>query len=334
MATATDPFDIASCIADLLYLRDTVILPGLGAFEGVYKAAAVDAVQGVVHPPGKKLSFNPNLKVDDGVLVREIAEKQSWTDGKARRELEAYIARLRQSLDKREIIDIAGVGRLYVDFKGEYVFLPLPQHFSAASYGLPDVQFNPLKRRPVAGASAVPASEPRIRPAQPSFWSRFKPDTSVFWLSALALLILAISIVLIVSRLEPGNGPALIIQPPPPIAVSPGDDMSDDEAPELDEDNAFVTGSLGELVDTEAPTRPPGVLEAVAIIGAFCNEKNAEKQIQTLFMDGYEAYSDQKDGTTRVGIRLAYESEAELQEKLAVIQTRYNPKAWVFYPED
>ncbi|MBK6621715.1 MAG: hypothetical protein IPG32_12865 [Saprospirales bacterium] len=58
MTLITDKMDIAACIAELLYLRDTVILPGVGAFEGSYKAAVVDAVQGAVHAPFEKNSVS------------------------------------------------------------------------------------------------------------------------------------------------------------------------------------------------------------------------------------------------------------------------------------
>lgn len=326
----TEKIDIAACIADLLYTRDTVILPGLGAFEGSYKAAYVDAVQGLVHPPGKKLQFNPNLKLDDGVLTHEIAQRYQWPADQARKELEAHIARLRQSLDKREIVEIPGVGRLYVDFEGAYKFLPAQQNFHAPSFGLPDVKFNPITRKPVQPLVREQVAAIPPRPASRQLWFQF--NSPYVWIISLAALVLTVSIFFIIREISSNIVPSVVIKPPEAGAVVPGDDMEDDE-PELDEDNAFVTGSLGELVDTEAPTRPPGVKEAVVIIGAFGDEANAARQIQKLFMDGYEAYSDQDGATTRVGIRLAYESDEDLQSQLKVIQSRYNKKAWVFFPD-
>lgn len=330
MAFTTEKIDIASCIANLLYLHDTVILPGLGAFEGAYTAATVDAVQGVVHPPSKKLRFNPHLRIDDGMLVHEIVSQYQYSNEQARSEVEAYAARLRQSLDKREIVEIAGVGRLYIDFEGAYKFLPAPQNFNAEAFGLPDVRFDPVKRKP-APAPVARQEAPKTVPAvqKPIDLKQYAPYA---WIIALAAVILSVSLFFIIRQIRSYPESGMMMQPPPAAPATPASDMEDDE-PELDEDNAFVTGSLGELVDTEAPTRPPGVKEAVAIIGTFGEDANAEKQIQALFIDGYEAYTDKVGGATRVGVRLGYESEEDLDSQLKVIQSRYNKKAWLFFPD-
>ncbi|MBK7410197.1 MAG: hypothetical protein IPJ40_20360 [Saprospirales bacterium] len=102
MAQIIEKTDIASCISELLHLQDTVILPGLGALEGSYKAAVVDPVQGVVHPPSKKLRFNANLKLNDGTLVDLIAKNNHWPLSRAQEELDTYVVRMRQSLEKRK----------------------------------------------------------------------------------------------------------------------------------------------------------------------------------------------------------------------------------------
>jgi hypothetical protein len=329
MAFTTEKIDIASCIANLLYLHDTVILPGLGAFEGAYTAASIDAVQGVVHPPSKKLRFNPHLRIDDGLLVHEIVSQYQYSNEQARAEVEAYASRLRQSLDKREIVEIAGVGRLYIDFEGGYKFLPAPQNFNAGAFGLPDVRFDPVKRKPATVPVAqqeAPKAAPAVR--KPIDLKQYAPYA---WIIALAAVILSVSLFFIIRQIRSYPESGVMMELPPAAPTTPAGDMEDDE-PEVDEDNAFVTGSLGELVDTEAPTRPPGVKEAVAIIGTFGEDANAEKQIQALFIDGYEAYTDKQGGATRVGVRLAYETEAELDTQLKVIQSRYNKKAWLFFP--
>ena len=332
MAQTTEKTDIASCISALLHVQDTVILPGLGALEGSYKAAVVDPVQGVVHPPSKKLRFNANLKLNDGTLVDLIAKKNHWPLSKAQEELDAYVLRMRQSLEKREIVEIAGVGRLYLDFEGQYKLMPGPQNFHTPSFGLPEVQFNPIKRQPVQ-TPAQEASPVVVRPSSSiPFWKKINWRSPVLWVLSLAVLVLLVSVYYLVGVLNDPLTSGVTIKPVPGTTTNPATDF-DDEEPELDEDNAFVTGTLGELVDTEGATRMPGVKEVIVIIGSFKDDTNAEKQIQTLFSDGYEAYTDQLGGATRIGIRLGVESDEELQEKLKVIQSRYNKKAWVFTPE-
>lgn len=330
MAQTINKTDIPACIGELLHLQDTVILPGLGAFEGTYKAAVVDSVQGVVHPPSRKLRFNPNLKLNDGTLVDLIARNNNWSLSKAQAELDAYVSRLQQALEKREIVEIPGVARLYIDFEGQYKLMQGPENFHTPSFGLPEVKFNPVKRKPVQATAPDPIAA--IRPGPLPFWKKINWRSPVLWLLSLAVLILIVSIAFLAGNMNriPNSGIALS---PSPVTTTDPQNEFDDEEPELDEDNAFVTGNLGELVDTEGATRVPGLKEAIVIIGSFKDDSNAEKQIQAIFSDGYEAYSDQPNGVTRVGIRLGYETEDQLQEQLKVIQARYNKKAWVFTPE-
>ncbi len=329
MTLITDKMDIAACIAELLYLRDTVILPGVGAFEGSYKAAVVDAVQGAVHAPSKKLRFNPHLRLNDGALADLISKNFQWPLAKAQSELDAYCSRLRQALEKREIVEIAGVGRLYIDLEGEYKFLPGQQNFYTPSFGLPEVKFNPVKRQAVQ--APVVETTPAL-PKRPPRRLNINYRSPVFWVLALAVAILAISLFFLLRNL---NAPVTggIVEAPNSSTTQTQVDP-EDEDPQQDEDNNFVTGALGEIVDTEGATRGPGVREAVVIIGSFQDEANAELQIQTIFTDGYEAYSDKKDGATRVGIRLGVESDSDMREQLRAIQARYNKKAWVFYPDE
>jgi hypothetical protein len=331
MATTTEKIDIASCIAELLHLHDRVVLPGVGALEGSYKPAAVDQIQGKIAPPSKKLSFNPLVKLSDGALTNLIAQKTGWSLTKSQIALDEYLAGVQQSLAKREIVEIAGVGRLYLDFEGQYKFIAGPQNFNGDSFGLPELRFNPLKRQ----HAAVPASGKLLKPAKPTPAKGFDLRSPVVWILSIAILALAFSLFFLFREmLSPPAAEA--VRPPvttqpgaPPIA---GED--EDEDPGQDEDYAFVQGALGELVDTEAPTRAPGVREAVVIIGTFKDDSNAARQIQTLFSDGYEGYSDKHEGVTRVGIRLPFSEEAELQRQLQTIRNKYNPKAWVFYPDN
>jgi len=331
MSETTNKIDIASCISELLRLQDTVILPGLGALEGTYKAAVVDPVQGVVHPPSKSLRFNAHLKLNDGALVDLVAKNHQLSLAQAQELLEAYVARLRQALEKREIVDIPGVGRLYLDFEGHYKFMQGPENFHTPSFGLPKVQYHPVKHK--VAPTPVPVEPVSVEESPPSFWEKINWRSPVLWILSLAVLILFVSVFFIVSNLNRTPSVGNSVQTPSTPSTEASEEFADEDL-DLDEEGDFETGKLGEIVDTEGATRAPGIEEAVVIIGAFRDEINAEKQIQTIFSDGYEAYTDQKDGATRVGIRLGYESEDQLQSQLLVIQARYNKKAWVFYPEE
>ena len=61
-------------ISDLLYSYDCVVIPDFGGFVANYASAKVQAVQHKITPPSKKISFNKNLRTNDGLLNNYIAD--------------------------------------------------------------------------------------------------------------------------------------------------------------------------------------------------------------------------------------------------------------------
>lgn len=138
--------DVGKAISELLYEHDTVILPGLGGFTSSPESATVDYVQGVVTPPAKKMSFNPNLVLNDGILVGHIQQRDVVTAQQANEAVTGFVDELKAALDRREIIEIPAVGRIYRDYEKQLKFMPEGTNFEARSFGLPDVKFTPVNR--------------------------------------------------------------------------------------------------------------------------------------------------------------------------------------------
>lgn len=138
--------DIAAHIEKLLFEYETVIIPGFGGFTTTKYPAAVDMVGGSVAPPTKSISFNENLTVDDGILVHQIAHHTGLSSDEARRSILEYVEKVKTALDQREIINIAGIGRLYKNYAQKIQFLPDATNFNSESFGLPALQFAPVAR--------------------------------------------------------------------------------------------------------------------------------------------------------------------------------------------
>ena len=107
--------DISKSIAGLLYIRDSVIIPNLGGIIAAYHPAYIDHVQGQIMPPSKKLSFNENLVINDGVLVGYIQNDNGITASEAENEIAGFVSRLKEKLDQKEIVFFPEIGRLYKD---------------------------------------------------------------------------------------------------------------------------------------------------------------------------------------------------------------------------
>ncbi|MFN8301644.1 MAG: hypothetical protein U0U46_04060 [Saprospiraceae bacterium] len=138
--------DIAAHIERLLFLHDTLVIPGFGGFTATRSPASADYSGGTVTPPTKTLSFNENLTVDDGILVNDIAQVHQLSLDEARRVVQDFVERTQALLNQREIVNLTGVGRLYKNYVQKIQFLPDAANFSADAYGLPPLQFSPIGR--------------------------------------------------------------------------------------------------------------------------------------------------------------------------------------------
>ena len=60
---------IAEAISDLLFVRDTVVVPGLGAFVKKPVSATVNPVANYFATPSSELSFDANLREDNDLVM-------------------------------------------------------------------------------------------------------------------------------------------------------------------------------------------------------------------------------------------------------------------------
>ena len=74
-------------ISALLYRYQCVIVPGFGAFLTETKPASLDADTHTFYPPKKQISFNANLKNNDGLLANHIALQEKISYGEAVRKI-------------------------------------------------------------------------------------------------------------------------------------------------------------------------------------------------------------------------------------------------------
>ena len=62
-------------ISDLLFQHDCVTSPGFGSFLGNYKSAEYDFKEEKFYPPFKQISFNSQIKDNDGFLAKHISKE-------------------------------------------------------------------------------------------------------------------------------------------------------------------------------------------------------------------------------------------------------------------
>ncbi len=153
--------DIPAHIEKLLFLNDTLTIPGFGTFTATKVSATTDYSRGTVTPPSKSLTFSENLTSDDGILVNDIAVTQGISAEEARREVAGFVEKTQEQLNQREIVTLPAVGRLYKNYVQKIQFLPDTTNFSPESFGLPPLQFSPIGRsREVEKGAETPPPTP------------------------------------------------------------------------------------------------------------------------------------------------------------------------------
>ena len=134
-------------ISALLYRHQCVIVPGFGAFLTEMQPAQLNADNSTFYPPKKLVSFNANLKNNDGLLANHIAlqEKISYEHAVAdiARQTELWLSRL----EAKETVSLKNLGEVSSNFEGSLVFTPdTPVNYLTDAFGLSAV-ISPAIRR-------------------------------------------------------------------------------------------------------------------------------------------------------------------------------------------
>lgn len=110
--------------AKLLARHNCVILPSVGAFLTHDVPAYYNSKEQVFMPPHRSLGFNPNVTVDDALLLSEYISdgKTSYED--ANKALSHDIASLRRKLESDSICCFGELGTFHMNINGEISFVP------------------------------------------------------------------------------------------------------------------------------------------------------------------------------------------------------------------
>ncbi|MFK8005770.1 MAG: hypothetical protein AB8H03_05335 [Saprospiraceae bacterium] len=139
-------YDVASSINELLFEKNSVIVPGFGGFELQQQPANIDHIKSTISPPNKVPSFNKNLTINDGVLVDYIQNQNNCTLEQANKIVADFVAEVEGKIEKKEIVEFPKVGRIYKDYNKSLQFLPYDTNFNVDAFGLPTIEIHPFSR--------------------------------------------------------------------------------------------------------------------------------------------------------------------------------------------
>lgn len=114
---------LANYINDLLYRYDCVIVPNFGGFITNKVSAKVNNYTHTFYPPTKKVTFNAHLKHNDGLLANYIASVEKVSFEKANDIIANTVANWKKSL-LNQSVEIASVGSLSLNDEKQLIFEP------------------------------------------------------------------------------------------------------------------------------------------------------------------------------------------------------------------
>ena len=104
--------------------NDCVIVPDLGGFVAHHVDARYSEEECLFLPPTRMLGFNPQLTMNDSLLVQSYADTYDLSYPEALGRVEQEVTALRSALDEEGHCDLEGLGTLYKNQEGKLSFAP------------------------------------------------------------------------------------------------------------------------------------------------------------------------------------------------------------------
>ena len=303
-------------IAQLLYRYQCVTVPGFGAFLTEIQSAKLNESSNSFSPPKKMISFNANLKNNDGLLANHIAlaEKTSYEYAVSAIQYEVFT--WKKSLEENELFSIKNIGDLRLNADKNIVFTPYDQtNYLTSSFGLAPF-VSPLVKREIFEKEIEAIEEkstitmvPETRKANP-------------YLKYAAIFVLGLGIAGSVGYPMYQNQIASET-----ILVETA--VQKQVQNKIQQATFFIESPIPAVtltVKSDKEMKMPYHIMA----GVYREEKNANKTLRILTRLGYDAkrIAPNKNGLLPV-IYGSYATIAEAEKAKVEIQKKHNPEAWI-----
>lgn len=301
-------------ISDLLYRYDCVIVPEFGAFITQRVSAEVNTNNNTFFAPKKALLFNEQIKNNDGLLARYVADVEQIPFEVATKKINQQVQRFKSTLIEGETLYFEGIGALVFNELSKINFTPnYSVNYLTDAFGL--TQFNSSNiNRDVVSTTENAITE---NPALPLV-KQTKGYRTYLKYAAVGLIALTIS-GLAFSKFQFNQ-------------VEKHNILAQQEAQtEIESKIQEATFVISNPLPTVKVTLEKEVIGTYHIIaGAFRIEKNCDTKIKQLKTKGFEA---RKVGENKYGLhQVAYQSYTNRVEALKALRTikrTQNSAAWL-----
>ncbi|MBK55731.1 MAG: sporulation protein [Flavobacteriaceae bacterium] len=293
---------LSSYISDLLFEHDCVTVPEFGSFLGNYKPAQFDLNEEKFTPPSKQLSFNSQIRENDGLLAKHISKKLNITYDEAVKKIHQKVIGWTIQI-KSETIVLKNLGEIFLSNEDKIVFSPSNSiNHLKDSFGLSPVFARQIKTEK---ALKIPTS------------NNSKPLSSFYKKAAIWTLLII------------GLGSAIYTNQRTVFMDNQVAFEQESRKQTIDKAQKAIF-NLGNL-----PTLTINVKmkqkKYYIIAGAFRISQNAENLTATLKRKGYDAsiLGLNEKGLNPVSFS-SFNNRTDAVTQLRIIQRKENKDAWIF----
>lgn len=303
-------------ISQLLYRHQCVIVPGFGGFLTEFQSAKLVESTHTFYPPKKMISFNFQLKNNDGVLANYITKVEKISFEKATEQIENDVKEWKLILQNQQSLILNQIGKLTLNVEGGLVFEPIDTlNYLTDAFGLTSIVSPPVKR-------ALLSLEPEPKEEKPVIvLSNEKQRPNWIKYAAVAVVGLGIS-GFFVNQWHQTKIANDLLQVEKAVQKK--------VEQKIQQATFFIDNPISSVSLTVAEEQKNYHIVA----GAFRELKNAEKAVANLQKLGYNSrqIKPNKHGLHQV-VYNSYSSLEEAQQALGEIKANHNKEAWLLVQE-
>ena len=305
---------LSKAINSLLYTNDCVTVPGFGSFIVNKFSSVYDEKKGKFYPPSRRVSFNPKIKNNDGLLAKFISEKEGINYEIAAKNIHNEVISWKKKLNTESLL-LDNIGELSYNSDENIVFSPdLDSNHFLGSFGLPSIYY---KKQPDLVSTYNESTLKKYNDIKVSSSTSRVPD---FVKYAAALVIIIITTVFLSNEYEEYNFQNQLIL----------EQENRQKTIQRVESAVFDFGSIP-AIELEIKVQPN---KFHIIAGAFGVKSNADKLYNNLLSKGYNPTKLPLNDKGLIPISFDnFSNRKEAVIALRQLQMSENKDAWIFVLE-
>jgi hypothetical protein len=160
---------VENYIQGLLFKHNCVVIPDFGGFISEFKSVEIHPITHRFIPPSKRIAFNEQLKVNDGLLATTIAREEGMSMNEAYEVIKKFVSTIHEELRTSNNYVFYEIGKLFYNIENKLEFEPdTRMNYLEESFGFQELFFKPIDRKLTDMSTSQRPVRPVVRKQIPS----------------------------------------------------------------------------------------------------------------------------------------------------------------------